>query len=98
VRVMTRIRAGGKELRTRCPELLANEITSPRRTLRHLLARPRRWHEAFVYLAVMAVAELAARWLAWRRRSVPWAQDRSSRGDASAHLPNSTPLPRTGTP
>ena len=89
LQVMTRVRAGRRELARRYPELIANEITGPARTLGELAAAPRRWHEAAVYLLVMGWAEMAAVLSLWLQRSVPWAQDRSSRHPSASLLASS---------
>ncbi|MEM9459121.1 MAG: glycosyltransferase [Myxococcota bacterium] len=57
---MTKVRAGKAELHAKFPELLKNETTRPRRSLRIIAERPDLWVHAPVYLGVMGLAKLAA--------------------------------------
>lgn len=84
--VMTRLRAGRRQLRARFPELLRNETTDPTRTLHFLLRRPGLWLAACVYLPVMALAERRARAALAAAAPVPWHQDTTTRACPDQHL------------
>ncbi|MCA9708999.1 MAG: glycosyltransferase [Myxococcales bacterium] len=58
---MTKVRAGKAEVHAKFPELLGNETTRPRRSLRIIAERPDLWVHAPVYLGVMGLATLGAR-------------------------------------
>lgn len=84
--VMTRIRAGRRQLRAQFPALLRNETTAPARTLHCLLRRPHLWPAACVYLPLMALAEHRARAVLAAAAPVPWHQDTTTRVRPDLHL------------
>jgi len=57
---MTRVRAGKTELHEKFPELLKNETTRPRRSLRIIAESPDLWPHAPVYLGVMGLAKVVS--------------------------------------
>lgn len=62
---MTKVRAGKAELHAKFPELLTNETTRPRRSLRIIAERPDLWLHAPAYLGVMGLAKLNASLRHW---------------------------------
>lgn len=66
---MTRVRAGKSELHTKFPELLKNETTRPRRSLRIIAENPNLWPHAPVYIGVMGLAKVVSTLERWSGRS-----------------------------
>ncbi len=69
MRRMTQVRAGKTELHDRFPELLKNETTRPRRSLRIIAESPDLWPHAPVYIGVMGLAKVVSTLQRWSGRS-----------------------------
>jgi glycosyltransferase involved in cell wall biosynthesis len=78
VKIKTRSKAGTIELRSKHPELFANEVASEVATIKRILTRPAMWHCHVVYVAINVLVKIrAARHLA--SGSSAWERDLSSR-------------------
>ena len=79
VRVRTRGRIGGYQLRAQFPEIRASDRRSPGRLLMFLLGRPDLWFDLPWYVAITLISRLRARLALRSRASHIWARDDSSR-------------------
>jgi glycosyltransferase involved in cell wall biosynthesis len=79
LKINTRARAGNYELRAKAPEMLKNGNTSASRSLEVILASPKLWPHAPIYLGVMFLAKLKAHEKLKKRQEKIWDRDDSSR-------------------
>jgi hypothetical protein len=79
IKIKTRSRLGGYELRTKYPELNRNESKDYRSALTQFIVKPLMWPRLFVYLYVNLRARQRARSQLGRGKLV-WERDESRRG------------------
>ena len=82
-KIQTRARAGNYQLRTKFPELLANETTNAARTLQILAGRPDLWVYAPIYLGVMSYAKMMAHRKLRQGKQDTWERDDTARAVAT---------------
>lgn len=79
IKINTRVKAGNQQLRQRFPQLIQNDNTTPRRTLKVIAGHPPLWPHAPIYLGVMVAATLLARRKLKRQQQTVWDRDDSAR-------------------
>jgi glycosyltransferase involved in cell wall biosynthesis len=87
--INTRVRAGNYELREKFPELVANDNTTPARSLRVIARTPRLWPHAPLYLGMQFLAKLRAHRKLRQRAEKIWERDESSRAEPTGGHPRS---------
>lgn len=79
LKIKTRSRLGGMELKLKCPELMGNEVKNYASALREVLFRPARWGKFLVYAYVNFFSRILARRQLKDISAYRWEKDVSTR-------------------